>query len=129
MKSIRHGGPTSYDKQHETVKLEEDIIEYQGDLYYAPDILLYDDAKVEETWLVRFTNGLLEACISLKVVDVYTNKGDRIRRGQKLFCVETMKMVEYVYAPCNGIIEEIYVSKGHGVRRGEPLAKIRCFNG
>ena len=116
-------------RQYSNNKHQREVIEYRGDLYYIPDVLSFSEhLQQSSSWLVVLRDdGILESSVSLKIIDVYVSKGERVRKGTKIMCVETMKIVEHVHSPCNGIVEEVFAEKGKGVRKGEPLAKIKCL--
>ncbi len=115
------------------IRVDGDIILTDYGSYYAPDLFLETQtsstsvgSESSGTWLVAVEDGVLRASVSLKVLEVYVREGSRVRRGEKLVCVETMKMIEYVVSPCNGVVEKLYVKPGMGVTRGGAIARIRC---
>jgi len=55
------------------------------------------------------------------VVSVDVQKGDRVRAGQQLVVVESMKMEHVVSAAVAGVVERIAVAVGDTVMAGDPL--------
>jgi acetyl-CoA carboxylase carboxyltransferase component len=58
------------------------------------------------------------------VVSVDVQEGDRVRTGQQLVVVESMKMEHVVSATVAGVVERIDVSVGDTVMQGDPLVVI-----
>lgn len=69
--------------------------------------------------------GVVEAPITGRIVDIKVSPGAEVKVGDVLFLMESMKMIIEVKSPYAGVLEEIYVGKGSAVSRGEKLAKIR----
>jgi pyruvate carboxylase len=57
------------------------------------------------------------------VVTVAVRKGDKVKKGQKLFSLEAMKMETTVYAERDGAIAEVLVAPGTPVEAGELCAR------
>src|SRR5689334_241534 len=55
------------------------------------------------------------------VVSVDVQKGDRVRAGQQLVVIESMKMEHVVSAAVAGVVERIAVAVGDTVMAGDPL--------
>lgn len=69
--------------------------------------------------------GVVEAPITGKIVDVKVSPGSEVKVGDVLFLMESMKMIIEVKSPFAGVVEEIYAGKGSAVNRGEKLARIK----
>ena len=54
----------------------------------------------------------------------FVKAGDRVRKGDVLCIVESMKMFNNIEAEYDGIIEEICVDNGQIVEFGQTLARI-----
>ena len=55
------------------------------------------------------------------ILDVECKVGDAVKKGQKLFILEAMKMENTIPADRDGVIAEIKVSKGDSVLEGADL--------
>ncbi len=58
------------------------------------------------------------------VWQVVVNEGDRVKEGDKLLILESMKMETAITAPCAGRVERILVSPGKTVEAGQSLAVL-----
>jgi pyruvate carboxylase len=58
------------------------------------------------------------------VVTVAVRTGDRVKKGQKIFSLEAMKMETTVYAERDGTIAEVLVSPGTPVEAGEMCVRF-----
>ena len=58
------------------------------------------------------------------VVSVAVQKGDPVRKGQKLLSIEAMKMETTIYAERPGRVTEVLTTAGHQVQTGELLLRI-----
>ena len=52
--------------------------------------------------------------------------GAKVAKGEKLLTLEAMKMQTTIYAPCDGVIDEIYVKMGEAVESKDLIMKIRA---
>ncbi|MFM2293988.1 MAG: hypothetical protein RLZZ350_401, partial [Verrucomicrobiota bacterium] len=51
--------------------------------------------------------------------------GARVAKGDKLLVLEAMKMQTTIYAPCDGVVEEINAQVGEAVESKDLLLKLR----
>jgi len=51
--------------------------------------------------------------------------GARVRKGDRILVLEAMKMQTTLYAPADGVLEELLVSRGDTVDAGDLVAKIK----
>ena len=58
------------------------------------------------------------------VVTVAVKSGDKVKRGQKLFTLEAMKMETTLYADQDGRIAEVLVKAGTPVEAGELVVRM-----
>jgi biotin carboxyl carrier protein len=58
------------------------------------------------------------------IIDVKVNVGDKVKIGDVLLVIETMKMENNIVSPRLGTIKEIKVAKGASVNEGAPLIVI-----
>jgi pyruvate carboxylase len=54
-----------------------------------------------------------------------TTVGKKVARGEKLLTLEAMKMQTTVYAPVDGVVEEILVLIGDSVESKDLLVRLR----
>jgi pyruvate carboxylase len=52
--------------------------------------------------------------------------GAKVAKGEKLLTLEAMKMQTTIYAPCDGVVEEIGVQMGEAVESKDLILKIRA---
>ncbi len=64
------------------------------------------------------------APLPCKVLEIRVRVGDRVKVGDALFVVESMKMEVTIPAPREGVIKAIRVAVGQTMRQGEVLAEI-----
>jgi hypothetical protein len=53
--------------------------------------------------------------------------GAKVTKGDKLLTLEAMKMQTTIYAPCDGVVEQIFVQVGETVESKDLL--MRCGRG
>lgn len=70
--------------------------------------------------------GVIVSPLSGKVVAVAATPGKRVVKGEELVTIEAMKMNTFVYAPSDGIVEEVLVAAGDAVEEGRALLKIKA---
>lgn len=58
------------------------------------------------------------------VLDVYVKEGDVVKKGQKLICLEAMKMENNIDSDKDGKIIKINANKGDSVMEGDILVTI-----
>ncbi len=56
---------------------------------------------------------------------ITANKGDKVKKGDKVIVIESMKMEFSIDAPCDGVIEDIFVSQSEQINSGQSVACIR----
>ena len=59
------------------------------------------------------------------VVNVVVNKGDTVKKGQKLLTLEAMKMETILYAESPGVIDDVLVAAGSQVQTGDLLVRFK----
>jgi pyruvate carboxylase len=59
------------------------------------------------------------------IAQLQASVGARVARGDKLVMMEAMKMQNTVYAPCDGVIDEVLVAVGDTVEAKDLLMRIR----
>ncbi|MFQ3670048.1 MAG: biotin/lipoyl-containing protein [Verrucomicrobiia bacterium] len=71
-------------------------------------------------------DGVVPSPLSGKVVAVAGSPGKRVGKGEEVVTIEAMKMNTFVYAPMDGVIEEVYVASGDAVEEGQGLFKMKA---
>lgn len=66
----------------------------------------------------------VESPISGNLWQVQTAPGSRVRAGDVLVVLESMKMEIPLLAPCDGVIQQVHVQPGSAVRAGQRVAVI-----
>ena len=62
------------------------------------------------------------------VTRICVEPGQRVRAGELLVVLESMKMENYVHAPADATVAEIPVSAGRTVTAGEVLVRMRSVS-
>ena len=50
--------------------------------------------------------------------------GDSVKKGQRMFVLEAMKMENEILAPADGVVKAIHVSSNESVESNQPLLTI-----
>lgn len=56
--------------------------------------------------------------------DPYVQEGDKVEKGQVLFIIESMKLMNEVNSEFSGTVSQILVENGQGVEFGQPILVI-----
>jgi len=59
-----------------------------------------------------------------KVLKVNVNPGDRVKEGDEICIIESMKMENSILTPVSGAVKEVKVTSGQVVKAGETIAVI-----
>jgi biotin carboxyl carrier protein len=83
-------------------------------------------APAQQTCLVESAGGLITVKAPLPglIIDIKVAPGDKVKPGDVLVVIETMKMENNVVSPRVGTIKEISIKKGDTVAEGIPLVVI-----
>ena len=81
-------------------------------------------AAVPATTSLPLAKNLITAPMPGKVVGMLVKKGDRVKAGDPLIILESMKMEMAVRSDRDAEVSEVLVEEGASVRRGEPLARL-----
>jgi biotin carboxyl carrier protein len=68
--------------------------------------------------------GYVKSPLPGVILDLYVKEGEIVKKGQKLLCLEAMKMENNILANKNGNVTEILVQKGDSVLEGDELVVI-----
>jgi pyruvate carboxylase len=70
-------------------------------------------------------NRQVAAPIPGLIAQLQVSVGTKLSKGDKLLMMEAMKMQNTVYAPCDGVVDELHVALGDTVEAKDLLIKIR----
>ncbi len=70
------------------------------------------------------TAGVIKSPLPGIILDVYVYEGKEIKVGEKLCCLEAMKMENIINSDKNGRIKSIHVSKGKTIMEGDIMFEI-----
>lgn len=65
------------------------------------------------------------APIPAMISSVSATVGHKIKKGEKLVVLEAMKMQSTVYAPCDGVVDEVTIKTGDRVEAKDLLVRLR----
>lgn len=68
--------------------------------------------------------GSLAVSIPAVITEVLVQPGDRVKMGDKLVLLESMKMVLSVQAPYAGVVKAVHARKGQSVEPGAALVEV-----
>ena len=68
--------------------------------------------------------GAYESPMPSQVVKLLVNQGDKIKSGEGLIVLSSMKMENTILANEDGTVEEIYTQEGENIEAGHLLMKI-----
>jgi len=69
-------------------------------------------------------SGATKSELPGQIVAILVKKGDRVKKGQPLIILESMKMENEILSPKNGIISKIHVKPGQVVLKGHLLVDV-----
>ncbi len=68
--------------------------------------------------------GLIYPFIPGTIISYFVKKGDSIKKGDKLFILEAMKMNNEVMSPIDGVVKKINFQPGHRVSKNDAIIEI-----
>jgi biotin carboxyl carrier protein len=66
----------------------------------------------------------INAFIPGLIVSLFTEKGKKVKKGDKLLVLEAMKMKNDVASPADGIVREVMIKEGSVVVKGQLLIEL-----
>jgi len=57
----------------------------------------------------------------------FVTVGDKVKKGQPVGIIEAMKLMNEVFSPFDGTVEEIFVENEQTVEYGQPLIRIKSY--
>jgi biotin carboxyl carrier protein len=67
---------------------------------------------------------IIEAPLAGKVITVLVKVGDRVKEGDTLCILESLKMENSILTPVSGVVKEIRVAAGQAVKANDVMAII-----
>ncbi|HNX44210.1 MAG TPA: acetyl-CoA carboxylase biotin carboxyl carrier protein subunit [Bacteroidales bacterium] len=68
--------------------------------------------------------GAMKSPLPGKILDIFVKIGDSVKVGQKVLCLEAMKMENNINSTRDGSVTAILVQKGDSVLEGDVLVEI-----
>lgn len=90
-----------------------------------PDISIFSQNKKP---LSSFNGNQVLSPLNGKVVKLHVKEGDKVKKGELLMIIESMKMENKILAPAPAIVAEVMVSSGDQVVGSELLVKLSTLN-
>ncbi len=72
----------------------------------------------------RKVSGTVKSALPGQIIAVLVKKGDRVKKGQPLVILESMKMENEILSPKSGVINRIHVKKKQVVMKAHKLIEI-----
>ena len=72
----------------------------------------------------RKISGMVNSSLPGQIVAILVKQGDRVKKGQPLVILESMKMENEILSPKNGVISKIHVEKKQVVMKAHRLIEI-----
>ena len=83
------------------------------------------DAAASAAAAVAFEGEVVSSQVSGGVWALMVGAGSRVKAGDALLVIESMKMEITVHAPSDGVVHEVLCSEGQGVSAGQALVLLR----
>lgn len=72
----------------------------------------------------RKVSGLLKSSLPGQIISVLVKKGDRVKKGQPVIILESMKMENEILSPKNGVVSKVHIKKKQVVMKNHSLIEI-----
>ena len=74
---------------------------------------------------VVIDNRQINAQIPGLISKIFVNEGDYVKKGEKLFVLEAMKMENEITSVSKGVIKKIFVNSGISVEKGDLIIEMK----
>jgi biotin carboxyl carrier protein len=71
-------------------------------------------------------DGIVRAPINGKIIAMFAEPGQRVKKGARIALMEAMKMEHNLTAPIDGIVREVAAAAGTQTTEGAVLARIEA---
>jgi len=68
--------------------------------------------------------GVMKSPLPGKILEIFVKVGDRVSLGQRVVCLEAMKMENNINSTHDGTVAAIHIQKGDSVLEGDILVEI-----
>ncbi|MBT7153149.1 MAG: biotin/lipoyl-binding protein [Deltaproteobacteria bacterium] len=90
------------------------------------------DVEIEKVESTRYRpksadkkiSGAIKSSLPGQIIAILVKKGDRVKKGQPLIILESMKMENEVLSPKNGVIAKLHVKPGQVVLKTHLLVEV-----
>lgn len=98
----------------------------EGELYQVKvqDERAFRLERMRSTGLTVNGEAMVTSPMPGIIIAVPVAVGDRVRHGDKVVILESMKMENELRAPCDGIVTHILIAAGASVEKDQPLVGI-----
>lgn len=87
-----------------------------------------ESIKRPESSYVHKNGNHVHSPLNGRIIKLNVNKGDKVKKGELLMIIESMKMENRIVAPAEAVVSEILVSSGDQVIGKELLIKLSMLN-
>jgi len=81
-------------------------------------------ATRENTGGWKLALEVVEVPLTGKMISIKVGIGDKVKEGDIICLLESMKMENPILVPVSGVVKEIHVSAGQAVKTGDTIAVI-----
>jgi biotin carboxyl carrier protein len=98
----------------------------QGELYtvQVQDERAYRLAKARGSGGTVTGEAVIKSPMPGVIIAVSVSEGERVKKGDKVVILESMKMENELRAPRDGVVSRVHVRPGTSVEKGQPLVVI-----
>jgi biotin carboxyl carrier protein len=82
------------------------------------------EQKISSPAASKGTGGYIKSPLPGLILDIYVKEGDVVKTGDKLFCLEAMKMENIINSDKEGTVTAIKIQKGDVVMEGDLMIQI-----
>ena len=96
------------------------------------DILQLENGEFKTTLSEKFKNrkpyeqpkNMVTAAIPGTILSVMVKEGQRVKRGNALCILDSMKMNNTVYAADDGIVKKVFITVGESIAKDAPMVEF-----
>jgi len=68
--------------------------------------------------------GVMKSPLPGKILEIFVKQGDKVSIGQRIVCLEAIKMENNINSNRDGVVSAIHIQKGDSVLEGDILVEI-----
>ena len=99
------------------------LIEGENHEALVQDELAYRVAKAEQT-AMGSSGATVRSPMPGVILQIPVEVGSKVRKGDTVIILESMKMENELKAPCDGVIQTIYITVGASVEKNQNLVTV-----